>query len=66
MFLFCLIWSGVWNTKTLDELEVAMDEVVNKFDKDKNYKEMVNKLINEAKDFNGLLGKVADAKGQLV
>ena len=66
IILFCLIWSSVWNAKTLDELEVAMDEVVNKFDKDKNYKEMVNKLINEAKDFNGLLGKVADAKSRLV
>lgn len=62
IFLLCLIWTGLWTSKKIEDMEKDLVLLIKKYESDADYREKINRLVNSAKDFNSLLGKVAEDK----
>lgn len=58
MVIFCLIWAGYFNDKSPGQIRVICEKAIFSHDSNVEFKEVVDDLINNAKDFNDLLGKI--------
>ena len=62
IMLFCLIWIGTWKEKNEHTMQDDLARLVDKYDKDDQFKKKIDEMVIGAGDFNDLLGRVnADA-----
>jgi F-type H+-transporting ATPase subunit alpha len=66
VMLFCLIWVGVWNNKTQDELRASVNEIANAYKSSEVLQEMFAEYIKNAADFNTLLGKISTDSNKIM
>lgn len=56
ILIFCLIWLGIWNTKSSEYVDTIIDMIINEYNSNDNYRKELTNLLNESKDFNMFLG----------
>jgi F-type H+-transporting ATPase subunit alpha len=59
MFLFSLIWAGLLGDISPTELTKVMDNSLKSYMLEDDFRQLVDKLIEENEDFNVLLGKIS-------
>lgn len=57
IFLFVVLWSGLWNSKSVDEVAMTVTNVQHLYVSDQNFSSVVDNLIDQKEDLNSLLGK---------
>lgn len=62
ILLFSLLWIGEWQGKDRATINVDLQKIATNYEKNLEYRQMVDTLIKESKDFNNLLGKVTPTK----
>lgn len=55
IYLFCLIWSGVWETATNEAMVVDISKIVNSYRSDQTVKKYIDDMVTAATSFNGFL-----------
>ncbi len=55
IYLFCLIWSGVWETATNEAMIVDLAKIVTRYRSDPAVKKRIDDMVNSATSFNGFL-----------
>ena len=57
ILFFIVLWSGHWNSKNEDELNISIQAVITKYNTDSTFKLMIDELINHNEDVNSLLSR---------
>lgn len=66
VILFSMIWVGTWQTTDKGTMNSDIQQIMNKYERDETYRNYLLGIINEANDFNDLLGKISRANTQIV
>lgn len=56
VFLFCLLWSGLWQDASSKDMISDMDTMIHLYQTNENLVVEIEKLVGKAKSFNELLG----------
>lgn len=55
--IFCILWSGVWNSVSHDETSSSIEKIINTYGSSSKFRNTFDSMIENANDFNGLLRK---------
>lgn len=58
VFLFCMLWVGVWQTKNASLMLLEMQKLVEAYRKEQDFVKDIETMIDSAESFNALLGQV--------
>lgn len=56
IFLFNLLWIGVWQFKGVDIMLTDMKRIIEVYNRDELFRKKVHEMIDQSRSFNGLLG----------
>lgn len=59
IIIFTLIWTGVLKEESEGKVKFYITQAQKMYDKDENFKKMIDDIISNSVDFNQLLGKVS-------
>jgi len=66
IMLFCLIWIGTWNKVSVEQTQKEVGRIILGYEKNERVKKLFQDYISEAKDFNGMLGRVSADSGKIL
>ena len=66
IMLFCLIWVGIWNNLSKEELKVTLARVIRAYRSSPVVSQMFSDYVSSAQDFNTLLGKVSTDSNKIL
>jgi len=66
IMLFSLIWVGVWNNLSKDELRETIDKIIKAYKSSEVVKNTFADYLKNAVDFNALLGKVSTDSNKIL
>ena len=66
VFLFCLLWIGLWEEKDTSVMLSEMMKISGAYGTNKILAELVNGLISQALSFNGLLGAIRQKQDEIL
>jgi hypothetical protein len=66
IILFSMIWVGTWQTSDKGTMNSDIQQIMNKYERDEGFRNYLNGIIAEARDFNDLLGKLSRSSAQIV
>jgi F-type H+-transporting ATPase subunit alpha len=59
VMLFCLIWVGTWNNLTTENTRIELEKIITAYEDNSAVRDMFADYINNAPDFNALLGRIS-------
>lgn len=62
IYLFGLLWLGIWEDYSVDEIEKAIKKIADKYESKKDFKQGVDKLIERNKTFNDFLNDLEKSR----
>lgn len=66
VFLFCLLWIGIWDEKDNTTMINDMKKIIALYSTNKQTQTVIDTLISQAISFNGLLGTMRKEQNQLM
>lgn len=57
ILVFCFLWAGLWNSKTVDEIPELITNVTNEYNANNDFHNLINDIIDNSIDLNELLSK---------
>lgn len=66
VFIFCILWSGAWNQKEMQELKHEIEKVAEAYTSSEKVQGKIDRLIENYVSFNKLLGDIQQNKDAIL